>query len=64
MILCLCHRVADHDIADCVRGGCRSFEQLQDETRVATGCASCECDAREAFERSRALLQIEEPQPA
>ena len=41
MIVCLCHRVSDRDIAREARAGCGSFEELQDELRVATGCGSC-----------------------
>lgn len=41
MIVCLCHRVSDRDIAREARAGCASFEELQDELRVATGCGAC-----------------------
>ena len=41
MIICVCHRVSDRDIAREVREGCCSFEALQDETRVATSCGAC-----------------------
>jgi bacterioferritin-associated ferredoxin len=41
MIVCLCHRVSDRDIAREARAGCGSFEELQDELRVATGCGAC-----------------------
>jgi bacterioferritin-associated ferredoxin len=44
MIVCLCHRVSDRDIARAARSGCSSFEDLQSELRVATGCGAClEC---------------------
>ena len=38
MIVCVCHRVSDRDIEREVRHGCGSFEELQDELRVATAC--------------------------
>lgn len=41
MIVCLCHRVSDRDIAQAAAAGCASFDALQDETRVATGCGAC-----------------------
>ena len=53
MIVCVCHRVSDRDIAHEVRAGCGSFEQLQDELRVGTGCGSClEC-AQQTFDAAR-----------
>jgi bacterioferritin-associated ferredoxin len=50
MIVCICHRVSDRDIAHAVRAGCESFEQLQDELRVASGCGACNDFARDTFE--------------
>lgn len=50
MILCICHRVSDRDVARAVRNGCDSFDTLQDELRVATACGACESCARETFE--------------
>lgn len=49
MIICLCHRVSDRDIEREVREGCASFAQLQNETRVATGCGACAECARDCF---------------
>jgi len=44
MIVCLCHRVSDRDIAREVGSGCPSFDALQESTRVGTGCGAClEC---------------------
>lgn len=47
MIVCLCYRISHHDIACAVRGGCDSFDALQDYLRVATACGACEECARE-----------------
>jgi bacterioferritin-associated ferredoxin len=52
MIVCLCHRVSDRDIASAARDGTTSFEVLQDETRVASSCGSCHDCAREIFDRA------------
>lgn len=49
MIVCLCHRVSDRDIAREARDGCGSFEELQDALRVATGCGSCLEHAQATF---------------
>ena len=50
MIVCICHRVSDRDIAHAVRDGCSSFEELQDQLRVATACGACTDCARENFD--------------
>lgn len=50
MIVCVCHRVSDRDIAREARAGCASFDELQDSLRVGTACGAClEC-ARETFD--------------
>lgn len=54
MIVCVCHRVSERDIAHAVRDGCASFDQLQDELRVATACGACDDCARHTFETHRA----------
>ena len=49
MIVCVCHRVSDRDIAREAQGGCASFDELQESLRVGTACGAClEC-ARETF---------------
>lgn len=53
MIVCVCHRVSDKDIARHVQHGCTSFESLQADTGVATCCGCCESCAREAFDDAR-----------
>ncbi|MFN3860844.1 MAG: bacterioferritin-associated ferredoxin [Roseateles sp.] len=53
MIVCVCHRVSDRDIAIAAASGCPSFEALQDELRVATACGACHECACEVFEESR-----------
>ncbi|MCB1995155.1 MAG: (2Fe-2S)-binding protein [Burkholderiaceae bacterium] len=54
MIVCLCHRISDRDIHREVRGGTACFEQLQDDTRVASSCGACHDCAREVFDEARA----------
>ncbi len=53
MIVCVCHRVSDRDIAIAASSGCPSFEALQEELCVATACGACHDCAREVFEESR-----------
>ncbi|RZJ11004.1 MAG: (2Fe-2S)-binding protein [Rubrivivax sp.] len=53
MIVCVCHRVSDRDIAIAASSGCPSFEALQDELRVATACGACHECACSVFEESR-----------
>lgn len=50
MIVCICHRVSDRDIARQVKAGCRDFGDLQDELRVATACGACTDCARQTFD--------------
>jgi len=49
MIICICHRVSDRDISRAVREGCGSFEELQFELGVATGCGACGSCAQATF---------------
>ena len=49
MIVCVCHRVSDRDIAREVAQGCASFDELQDNTRIGTGCGACREFAEETF---------------
>lgn len=53
MIVCVCHRVSDRDIAIAASSGCPSFEALQDDLRVATACGACHDCACAVFEESR-----------
>jgi bacterioferritin-associated ferredoxin len=49
MIVCVCHRVSDRDIARAVQAGCDSFDDLQFELGVATCCGKCHDCARDTF---------------
>jgi bacterioferritin-associated ferredoxin len=49
MIVCVCHRVSDRDIARVAREGCASFDELQLQLSVATSCGRCHDCARETF---------------
>jgi bacterioferritin-associated ferredoxin len=57
MIVCLCHRVSDRDIHREVSTGTHCFEVLQDETRVASSCGSCQDCAREVFDQACAAVR-------
>ncbi len=52
MIVCVCHRVSDRDIAREARS-CSSFEELQDELLVATACGACLDCAQATFSEHR-----------
>lgn len=45
MIVCVCHRVSDREIARHARAG-MSFDEIQFELGVATQCGCCEATAR------------------
>jgi bacterioferritin-associated ferredoxin len=53
MIVCVCRRVSDRDIVHAVRGGCASFDELQDHLRVGTACGACGECARDTFNAQR-----------
>jgi bacterioferritin-associated ferredoxin len=50
MIVCICHRVSDRDIAQAVQAGTCSFDALMDQTLIASSCGKCLDCARQAFE--------------
>ncbi|MCE2915218.1 MAG: (2Fe-2S)-binding protein [Rubrivivax sp.] len=51
MIVCVCHRISDRDIAHAAQCGCASFDELQFKLAVATCCGKCHDVARETFDR-------------
>jgi bacterioferritin-associated ferredoxin len=66
MIVCVCRRVSDREIARHARAG-MSFDDIQFELGVATQCGQCECSARAvvaqcACSHPVAALQHEDPQ--
>ncbi len=62
MIVCICHRVSDRDIAREVKAGCRDFGELQEELRVATACGACTDCARQTFDgQVRAAQSVAAP---
>ncbi len=46
MIVCVCHRISDREIARHARSG-MSFDEIQFELGVATQCGCCEATARD-----------------
>lgn len=52
MIVCVCNRVSDRDIARHVHAG-MDFNDIQLELGVATQCGNCESCAREVVEQCR-----------
>ena len=49
MIVCVCRRVSDRDIRRAAAEGVSSFDEMQDELGVATGCGACLDCARETW---------------
>lgn len=64
MIVCVCHRVSDRDIARAAHDGCASFDELQFELGVATACGKCHDCARETFDHHAALARAGAGAPA
>jgi len=67
MIVCVCHRISDRDIARHARAG-MGFEEIQFELGVATQCGQCEGCARDVVAQCSATQPVAalhcEPQPA
>ena len=61
MIVCICHRVSDRDIARVAREGCASFDELQDELGVATACGNCRDCAHATFHQHAAMARMAAP---
>jgi bacterioferritin-associated ferredoxin len=57
MIVCVCNRISDRDIARHVSQGCGSFDDLQIDTGVAGSCGRCENCAREVFDAAASRRQ-------
>jgi len=65
MIVCVCHRISDREIARSVRAG-MGFDDIQLELGVATQCGRCEPCARDVVAQCSAshpvaALQRDEP---
>lgn len=58
MIVCVCHRVSDHQIEREARSGCASFDELQADLRVGTACGACTDCARETFDAARPATRM------
>jgi bacterioferritin-associated ferredoxin len=48
MIICICKKISDRDIAYCAQSG-MSFDDAQLELGVSTQCGKCEDCARDVF---------------
>jgi bacterioferritin-associated ferredoxin len=57
MIVCVCHRVSDKEIAHHASEG-KGFDDIQFELGVASQCGSCEDCAREVIEKCHAQSSI------
>ncbi|MBC7468138.1 MAG: (2Fe-2S)-binding protein [Ramlibacter sp.] len=57
MIVCVCRRVSDREIARHARAG-MDFESIQFELGVATQCGRCEGCAREVVAQCSAMTPV------
>jgi bacterioferritin-associated ferredoxin len=57
MIVCVCRRVSDREIARQARAG-MDFDDIQFELGVATQCGQCECSARKVVAQCRASQPV------
>jgi len=59
--VCYCLQVSEQDIEDAViEHGVRTFEELQQRTKVATGCGECRDEAERVLNRVLAEYSIKE----
>jgi bacterioferritin-associated ferredoxin len=56
MIVCVCRRISDRDIARAARDGCMSFDDLQIDIGVGTCCGKCHDCARQTLALHAAAL--------
>lgn len=57
MIVCVCRRVSDKEIARHAHAG-MSFDEIQFELGVATQCGNCETCAREVVQQCSAMRPV------
>lgn len=57
MIVCVCRRVSDREIARHARAG-MNFDEIQFELGVATQCGQCEGCAREVVDQCNAVAPV------
>jgi bacterioferritin-associated ferredoxin len=57
MIVCVCRRVSDREIARQARAG-MSFDDIQFELGVATQCGQCEGCARDVVAQCNAMAPV------
>ena len=57
MIVCVCRRISDRDIARHARAGL-GFDEIQFELGVATQCGQCESSARDVVAQCNATNPI------
>jgi bacterioferritin-associated ferredoxin len=56
MYICICNAITEREVRECVRGGCRSMDELSMELGVGTSCGRCRPVAKE-------ILDETSPQP-
>jgi bacterioferritin-associated ferredoxin len=57
MIVCVCHRISDREIARFARAG-MGFDEIQLELGVATQCGNCEGCARDLVAQCHASAPV------
>jgi bacterioferritin-associated ferredoxin len=63
MIVCVCRRISDREIARHARAGL-GFDEIQFELGVATQCGQCEGSARDVVAQCSALCPTANIKPA
>ena len=48
--VCFCNAVLCSDLVKAIRGGAKTLDDIQNETRASTGCGGCEVEVLEILE--------------
>ena len=57
-VICECLNVTEEEIEEDVLEGVDTFEQLQERTKIATGCGKCKDEAIAVFERLKEKYKV------
>jgi len=52
MLICICKNLSESVLRECVREGCKTFEDLQIKTGVCTQCETCKCATEDLIEET------------
>lgn len=60
MIVCICANVSDRTIAEAVRSGCNSIEDITMKTGACSGCGQCRMHCQSEVDAQSTLTHVSE----